>query len=181
MNRKLSTKQQLSHKVIIFWSMIGLLTLVFIITILTIFFRNSSPSSIDDLTNLREDHIFRQEGTYYVYVYSKIGITEEKAELDKASDLEELITNYMTYAKRNSQANRLYGMIVDSTAGNYGNHSCLFEGTAATTVLNKTQFDTLQINKADIPILLLIKDGRVTGAYLTEREIRQELELQMNP
>jgi len=132
--------------------------------------------NFDDLQNLRENQILEQEGSYYVYIYSKVGVTEEKAELEKAADLEELIITYMTYAKRNSQAKRIYGMIVDSTAGNYGNHSILFEGSEKTNVVNKTRFSDMSVNKNDVPILILIENGRVAKQYVTEKDIREELD-----
>ncbi|MCK9537078.1 MAG: hypothetical protein M0R05_05825 [Bacilli bacterium] len=177
MNKKLSSKKQLSHKVMIFWSMIGLLTLIFIVTVIVMFVKARSSRSIDDLINLHENEIFEQKESYYIYVYSKVGITDEKAELDKAADLEELIITYMTYAKRNSQAKRIYGMNVDS----YRNRSVLITGSQLTEVLYKTKFINLRINTDDVPILMKIEGGKVVKDYLTEKAIREELDSQMKP
>jgi hypothetical protein len=153
--------------------MIGFLTLVFITAIIILFINSRSARSFDDIRNLYEDEIFQKTGSYYVYVYSKI---DEKADLDKAEELEELIVTYMTYAKRNSDAQRIYGMNADS----YRNKSAVQEN-ATTSVVNKTRFADLVIGKEDIPILMLIENNRVKSVYKTEKEIREVLENAMNP
>lgn len=180
MNRNLVQKKKPSYKVVVFWSIIALLTLVFVGFVIFKFVETNSKVTIDDITNLRQQQIFEQEGTYYVYVYSKLGVTEEKYELEKAKELEQLITNYLNYAKKNKNANKLFGMIVDSGSGTYGNNSVLIEGDSLnTSTVNVSTFSNLRIHKKDLPILLKIKDGKVTTQYLKETEIRNELQLAM--
>ncbi len=170
MNKKLSAKKQISHKVVIFWSMISFVTLAFVVAIIIMFVNAQSTRSINDIRNLYEEEVFQQEGSYYVYVYSKIGITDEQA------DLEELIVTYMTYAKRHSNAKRIYGMNVDS----FRNKSAVFM-SGSTNVVGSARFSSLKINADDIPILMLIENGKVSKAYLTEKEIRDALDKDMNP
>ncbi len=170
MNKKLSAKKQISHKVVIFWSMISFVTLAFVVAIIIMFVNAQSTRSINDIRNLYEEEVFQQEGSYYVYVYSKIGITDEQA------DLEELIVTYMTYAKRHSNAKRIYGMNVDS----FRNNSAVFR-SGSTNVVGSARFSSLKINADDIPILMLIENGKVSKAYLTEKEIRDALDKDMNP
>lgn len=170
MNKKLSAKKQISHKVVIFWSMISFVTLAFVVAIIIMFVNAQSTRSINDIRNLYEEEVFQQEGSYYVYVYSKIGITDEQA------DLEELIVTYMTYAKRHSNARRIYGMNVDS----FRNKSAVFM-SGSTNVVGSARFSSLRINADDIPILMLIENGKVSKAYLTEKEIRDALDKDMNP
>jgi hypothetical protein len=170
MNKKLSAKKQISHKVVIFWSMISFVTLAFVVAIIIMFVNAQSTRSINDIRNLYEEEVFQQEGSYYVYVYSKIGITDEQA------DLEELIVTYMTYAKRHSNARRIYGMNVDS----FRNKSAVF-WSGSTNVVGSARFSGLRINADDIPILMLIENGKVSKAYLTEKEIRDALDKDMNP
>lgn len=170
MNKKLSAKKQISHKVVIFWSMISFVTLAFVVAIIIMFVNAQSTRSINDIRNLYEEEVFQQEGSYYVYVYSKIGITDEQA------DLEELIVTYMTYAKRHSNARRIYGMNVDS----FRNKSAVFM-SGSTNVVGSARFSGLRINADDIPILMLIENGKVSKAYLTEKEIRDALDKDMNP
>src|SRR5690606_21549407 len=107
MNRNLSTKNKLSYKVLGFWSIIALLTLIFIGFVIVKFIETRNIQTMDDLINLREQQIFEQKGTYYVYVYSKVGVTEDKNELEEAAELEETIINYLTYAKKNNEASKL--------------------------------------------------------------------------
>lgn|GEM_PF-638705 len=178
MNRPLATKKsQISLKMIMFWSTIALLTLAFLVFVVVKFVEaNQEVHQMDDLTNLTADQIFDRQGIYYIYAYSKVGVTEGLAELDKAADLEETILTYLTFVKRNSDANKMYGMIVES----YENASCLIEGDVNTSVLNKTTFSGLRIHKDDLPILMRIESGKVAAAFLTESDIREELQTAMN-
>jgi hypothetical protein len=179
MNRPLATKKsQTSLKMIMFWSTIALLTLAFMVFVVVKFVEaNQEVHQMDDLTNLTADQIFDREGTYYIYAYSKVGVTEGLAELDKAEDLEETILTYLTYVRRNSDANKMFGMIVES----YENASCLIDGDLVnTSVLNKTTFSGLKIHKEDLPILMRIESGKVAAAFLTESDIREELQTAMN-
>ncbi len=179
MNRPLATKKsQTSLKMIMFWSTIALLTLAFMVFVVVKFVEaNQEVHQMDDLTNLTADQIFDREGTYYIYAYSKVGVTEGLAELDKAGDLEETILTYLTFVRRNSDANKMFGMIVES----YENASCLIDGDGVyTSVLNKTTFSGLRIHKEDLPILMRIESGKVGAAFLTESDIREELQTAMN-
>jgi hypothetical protein len=102
-------------------------------------------------------------------------VTNDKYELEKAENLEEQILMYLSYVKRNSDANKMYGMIVDSSAGNYGNHSCLVSGDETTSVNGKSTFSSLRIHENDIPILLKITNNAVESSFLTETAILNEL------
>lgn len=168
-----------NYKITIFWAIIGLLSLIFIGIVVFRFIGSQTVNSMDDLTNLRDQQIFQQEGTYYVYVYSKVGVTEGKYELEKAKNLEETILTYLTYVKRTKDANRMYGMIVDSGSGSYGNNSCLIDENSTTSTTNVSSFSNLRISKGDIPILLKITDGKIVSQYLTESKIREELQKAM--
>lgn len=174
MNKVITKKNKPSYKVILFWSIISLLTLIFIAFVVVKFIDNQREvNKLDELNNLTGQQIFDKEGTYYVFVYSKVGVTESKLELDKLEDLEEAILNYLTYVKRNSDKNKMYGMIVDG----YENYSCLVEGSSLdTSVVGKTNFADLRIHKADLPILLKIQNGKVISAFLTESDIRKEIQ-----
>ncbi|HEY8396188.1 MAG TPA: hypothetical protein VIK96_05360 [Bacilli bacterium] len=177
MNRAISKKTKPSHRVIIFWSIIGLLTLTFIALVIVRFINSREATISDSLINLKEEQVLNQEGTYYVYVYSRVGVTEDKLELEKAKDLETLINNYITYVKKHSNANKIYGMVVDSGTGTYGNYSRLVFGSSASTdVQGASKFEDLWINAEDLPILLKIENKKVTEAFLTESDIREELE-----
>jgi len=182
MNRKVVKKNNLSYKVVIFWTIFALLSISFVGLVVNKFFESRPETSLESVRNLTENQIFEQEGTYYVYVYSIVGVTEDKYELDKAEDLEETILTYLTYVKRNPETNKMYGMIVDSGAGTYGNYSSLIDGEGLTTdVVGKSSFSGLKIHKNDLPILLKFENGKVKSAYLTESDIRKELQFAMNP
>jgi hypothetical protein len=180
MNRAISKKQKPSHRVVIFWSIIGLLTLIFIVLVIVQFFNTRESTLSDNLINLKEEQVLNQEGTYYVYVYSRIGVTESKLELEKASDLETLLNKYITYVKKHSNANKIYGMVVDSGTGTYGNYSRLVDGDdARTDVEGVSEFEKLLIHVDDLPILMKIENKRVVKAFTTESAIREELDRAM--
>lgn len=176
MNRSQTTSKKLNYKVLGFWGIIGLLTLIFVGFITIKFIQTKSQPTMNDMHNLSGQQIFNQDGTYYVFVYSKVGITEDKAELEKLEELEDAILNYLKFSKNNKTAPKLFGMIVDSGAGTYGNYSVLIEGSSSTTVINKFSFDSLRINKKDVPMLMRIRGGVVDGYYILENDIRAEFQ-----
>lgn len=172
----MSRKQKLSFRGLVFWSIIALLTLIFIVLVIVRFFSSRETTFSDNLINLKEEQVLNQEGSYYVYVYSRVGVTEHKLELEKAEDLELLINNYITYVKKHSNAKRIYGMVVDSTGagGSSGNRGRLVFNRD-TEVVGASKFDDLWINAEDLPILFVVEGKKVTRAFLTENEIREEL------
>ena len=180
MNRNLTTRNKLSYKVLGFWSVIALLTLVFIGFVIVKYVENRNIQTMNDISNLSEEAIFQQEGTYYVYVYSKVGIPQGENELERAEELEETIVSYLTYAKRNKDATKLYGMIVDSGSDTYGNYGSLVFGAQTTQTVNVTSFMNLKINSKDVPMLMKISGGRITNQYLKESDIREELQKASN-
>lgn len=180
MNRTISKKQKLSYRAFIFWSLIALLTLTFIVLVIVRFVGSREKTLSDNLINLRGEEVLSQEGTYYVYVYSRVGVTENKLELEKAADLEKLIDNYITYVKKHSNATKIYGMVIESSGtGNYGNYTRLVFGDATTDVVGATRFEDLWIHAEDLPIVMKIENKRVTKAFLAENEIREELDKAM--
>lgn len=177
MNRNQLMKNNISYKTYIFWSIMGLLTLLFIGFSTIKIVEKYSKQTMDDMVNLYEEQVLNQVGTYYVYVYSKVGITDSKYELEKAKELEETITNYLTYAKRNKNATKIYGMIVDDGSKNYGNYQVLVDGTSFTTMIEQvTSFSKIRIHKEDVPMLFKVTNGKIAKQYLKESEIREELQ-----
>ncbi len=176
MNRNIGTKAGLSYKVIGFWAAIALLTLIFIGLVIFKFVETRKIQTMNDIINLREDQIFEQGGTYYVYIYSKVGVTEGKEELERAQELEEAIITYLTYAKRNKESSKLYGMIVDSGSDTYGNYGALVRGSYITQTKNVTSFSDFKINETDIPMLIKVQGGKIVEQFLKETDIRKELQ-----
>lgn len=162
-----------------FWSIIGLLTMVFIGFVIFKFL-DSRKVSLEDYSLIGSD-ILKQEGTYYVYVYSRFGVAEnEEAEMDKKNELQELIDKYLEYTENNSNANKIYGMVVDSRIYGYAE---IFTDNKdyATNVKQKSKFEDLLINLNDIPLLMKIQNGTVKDAFITQNDIRRELDNAMHP
>jgi len=179
MNRAITRKNKVSYKVIIFWSIIGFLTLFFVGYVIYRFVEQLNVQTFEDINNLTGDQIFEQSGTYYVFVYSKKGIEGHDDILTKKAELEQTIENYLTYAKRNEGAYKLYGMNVDIGNDNYGNYGALVFGTQTTNVRNVTNFKQFKVHVDDLPLLVKISGGRVVEQYITVNEIKAELETTM--
>ena len=163
MNRAIINKNKPSYKVIMFWSIIGLLTLIFIGFIIYRFI-DSRKVSLEDY-NLIGSELLEQEGTYYIYVYSRFGVADDvEAERDKTDELLVLINTYLNYTEKHSNANKLYGMVVDS--GAYGNSDRLVKGDTQTSVIGKSKFDDLLIHKNDVPLLMKVVNGTVQSAFI---------------
>jgi hypothetical protein len=179
MNRTIISKKKPSYKVLMFWSIIGLLTLIFIGFVIFRFI-DSRKVSIEDYNLIGAD-ILEQEGTYYVYVYSRFGVANDKeAETSKKNELQELIEKYLKYTEKNSNASKIYGMVVDS--GIYGNAERLIDGDSLTTTLEgKSQFRDLLIHVDDVPLLMKIQNGTVKRAFITQNDISKELQSAMQP
>lgn len=178
MNRNLQTKNKPSYKVYSFWVIIAMLTIVFIGIVVVKFVEARNIQSMNDISNLSGEQIFQQEGTYYVYIYSKVGVTDEKYELERAEELEEAIVKYLTYAKRNKEAAKLYGMIVDSGSGGLGNYGRLVNGNS--NIINVSVFSDLKISRSEVPLLIKITNGRITANYKTNSNIQEELQKASN-
>lgn len=127
MNRKNSKKNnQLTPKAAIFWGSILLITLAFFIGIGIKWVQSSQViTSYKGMMQLEGEELFRQydktkDGvyTYYVFVYD----SDSEAECATAvEDLEEHICNYLTFVKKNKNAEGiipLYGLNLDRAANN---------------------------------------------------------------
>ncbi|NLD25775.1 MAG: hypothetical protein GX661_00260, partial [Acholeplasmataceae bacterium] len=84
------------------------------------------------------------------------------------------------YTENNSNANKIYGMVVDSRIYGYAE---IFTDNKdyATNVKQKSKFEDLLINLNDIPLLMKIQNGTVKDAFITQNDIRRELDNAMHP
>lgn len=178
MNRNIAAKNKPSYKVYGFWSIIVLLTLVFVAFVIVKFVSSRSDLDLDDLSNLTGQQVLEREGTYYVFIYSKVGITEDKTELERTEELRKTIENYLNRADKNKELPKLYGMIVENGYGD--NDLTLFTGEEGTQLEGKTNFRDFRINKADVPMLIKVSNKRVSAQYLKEIDIKRVLEPEPN-
>ena len=91
MNRAISKKQNLVIESLYFGRLSGCDFNIHYSCYRSIFNTRESTLS-DNLINLKEEQVLNQEGTYYVYVYSRVGVTESKWNWKKL-DLELYLTN----------------------------------------------------------------------------------------
>lgn len=171
MNRNIANKNKVSSGSVIFWSVMGILVLIFIGFVILKFVNSKGEKTLKDLVNIKEQQVFEQKGTYYVYVYSIQGVTDEKTELDVASELEETITNYLNFEKTNKDAPKLFGMLVDSSKGSYENYRTLIKGNSKTDIVGISNFNDLKINVKNVPMLFKVENGKIVAQYLTVSDI----------
>jgi hypothetical protein len=104
MNKKITTKKTVNYKNIIFWGVIGLITLAFIIAVIVRFIGSRTVNNYDSIDHLVGEEIFEQtEETYIVYLYSSDSQYEEAV-----GAMDEIIFNYVTFQKRNSDDADVY-------------------------------------------------------------------------
>src|SRR5690554_6880081 len=140
MNRNLATRNKPSYKVYGFWSIIVLLTLVFISFVIVKFVQSRSDLDMDDLSNLSYREVLSVEAKpYYVFIYSKFGVTEDESDLERIEELRPTIENYLNRVKNDKELPKLYGMIVEN---NYGvNDAILISGVDPSNLLNKVNVE----------------------------------------
>jgi len=173
MNRNISAKNKPSYKVYGFWSIIVLLTLVFVGFVVWQFIRSTSRLTIaEDMTNMKYEYILDQKGTYYVLVYSYKDINGENNEL-YTEELKETIEIYLNHAKENKEAPKLYGMNLDDIA----NRGSLKTGTSSTSNTGVTSYKNVKINEKDVPTIIKVTDGKVVKDYVLEIDILEELKV----
>ena len=164
-------KTSLNFKIITFWVGIIAVTAIF----LALFINNrvkvrvfDSMSDIDRAGLLLEgDEVTKQEGTYYVYIYS---LKESQHDLNKLQELEPAILNYFTFVSLECDETPIYGYCVDDFSLGYQYESVY--GYLQT--LNK------EINFRNAPLLIKVSNGSVSSVYTTQNKIESELQSAMN-
>jgi len=174
MNRNISAKNKPSYKVYGFWSIIVLLTVIFVGFVVWQFIKSTNRLTIaEDITNIKYEYILDQKGTYYVLVYSYKDITGEDNEL-YTEELKETIEIYLNHAKGNNEIPKLFGMNLDDIA----NRGSLKTGTSSTSNTGYTSYKSIKFNETDVPTIMKITDGKVIKDYVLEIDILEELKVE---
>ena len=170
MNKKITTKTTVNYKNIIFWGVIGLITLAFIIAVIVRFIGSRTVNNYDSIDHLVGEEIFEQtEETYIVYLYSSDSQYEEAV-----GAMDEIIFNYVTFQKRNSDDADVYKLYAVDLADPENAKAVVFE--SETNMLVGSQFSTLKVSDKSIPVLIVIKKGSVISYDITENDISDYLQ-----
>lgn len=170
MNEKFKKKKSLSPKVIVFWSFIGLITVV-LLTILIVKVVQEVPiNSYASVEKIKGYDMFsKDDDTYYVLFYD-FENKEENESFDKG------MFKYLEYTRNNKlkkDVYTLYGMDSDEFANKpcLGNNNNIDGATKFPNELEGSGPNVLSINKDDLPVLLIIKDGEVSDHKTGENDI----------
>lgn len=169
MNRQYN-KTQLNNKpkVIVFWSIIGVITITFVLSIVLMFINSREIKNYRDMDNLVRDSMFTQNETvYFVYVY---GSTDNDTE--KADYVNPTIFNYLNFVKHNSRKDgviKMYGLDIDY----FENRSALSNAHSAFGI---STFADFKVNRNELPILIVVDSGRVVDRRVKEQEIEETLQ-----
>ena len=141
MGNSFSKKNSMNYKAITFWTIVGLLTLSFIIYVVVKFTeRTLRPVENFDKVQVYGNDMYEiKEDKYFVYIY---GANNNKN--DKVNELEEHILNYLTFIKRNSKEEKainLYTFNVDAIS------NARYLSSDPSTLNSATSSSELNINK----------------------------------
>ena len=166
----MNKKRNLIFKVLTFWFGIIAITALFLAVFINNLVKVRVFDSISDIDRagllLEGDEVTKQEGTYYVYVYS---LKESQHDLSKLQELEPAILNYFTYVSLENDETPIYGYCVDDFNLGYQYDSA---------------FGYLQTLHKDItfrnaPLLIKVSNGSVSNVYTTQNKIESELQTAM--
>lgn len=169
MNRQYN-KKQLNNKpkVIVFWSMIGVITITFILSIVLMMVNSREISSYQEMDNVVRDGLFTQEEVmYFVYVYGSSNNATEKADYVNPT-----IFNYLNFVKLNSRKDgvmKMYGLDIDY----FENRSALSDAHSSFGISTFTEF---KVNRNELPIVLVVDSGRIVDRRVKEQEIEETLQ-----
>lgn len=166
-------------KLYTFWSIIGLLTIGFIVTIIIMIVQLKPIKSYDDIASnklsLVGQEVFEQEEDYYVYIYNS-NMDNNRMDGDKLEEVNPAIFNYFNFVKRYSKRNeitKIYGLDVNY----FGNRSVV---SNQNQINNVSRFSDLQVMENRMPILLRISQGTIVDWYSTANDIFRELQFAMD-
>lgn len=178
---KENTKEysRLNSKVIIFWSLILFITIVFAVLFVIRFSETRIFDSYEDINraklNLVVD-ISSEKGAedYYVYIYSakqdangKL-VDTSKTDIDKANEIFPTVLNYFNYVRRNEwqtavTINKIYGYNVKNNA-------------------KDSNLSTCGLEISQLPALVKVSgnNGTVVETFTSANQIQKELSEIMN-
>ncbi len=173
MNKKYQKPKQLSYKSIIFWSIIAVITIIFLIVMVVKFAQSRTVNSYSSLKQVSGEQVFSQkDDTYLVFVYNSYD--ENSATKD---EFDQLMFNYITFAKRYAKNNddvfAIYGLNVNKPE----NSRAIVSGdNVSESIRGINKFENLKISKNNVPLLLIIKDGAVSDYKATNSDIGDYLQ-----
>lgn len=170
-NLKNNKKNKISAKTYVFWGAVMTAVLVLIIFFIVSAVQRKDIRSFESLDYVEREGIFnQQESEYYVLFYDYAG--EKHME-----EFDNVVLKYMQYVRNNKKATKLYGADLDD----YSNKLLIYDGDAnienTTTYPGNTFVDpfdssVLRFSNDDTPLLVVVKDKKITKYYSGETDIK---------
>lgn len=173
MNKKYGQPKQNNYKSILFWGIIGLITLAFIIAVIVKFVQSRTVDSYDSLSQLEGEELFEaSEGKYIVFVYNS-----EKEEAATNNEFDQTVFNYITFAKRNSSNENVLAIFGFDVTKPENNKVVISDnGGKIEKVINVEEIKDLLIKEGNVPALLVIKDNKITDYKDSDNAISDYLQ-----
>ncbi len=162
------------NKVLIFWGLILLITLLFAVLFIIRIFDTRLFESYDDINDAKLNlvvDISTEEGEYFVYVYSakkddngKL-VDTASSDVSKAADVLPTVLNYFNYVRRNQ---RQYGD-EEGFCKIYGYN---VKNNASDKVISS---DVLDVKLSQLPVLVKVSGGGITNKYVSANDIEKAL------
>lgn len=170
MNNKFKKKKSVSKKSIIFYSFMGVVVLTLLAILVVKLAQTRDVNSYDRLEMITGPDLFNiEEDEYFVLVYNFNGEKEYET-------FDNSVFKYLTFERDNRKATSIYGMDIDENQ----NKPCIVGETDTQSVSSATQFPNrnntgasgvLYIRETNLPMLLVITDGKVSAYKTGETEI----------
>jgi len=171
MAKEVSNKSSVNYKVVLFWTLIITVTILFAFLFAMRIHDTKIFDSYQDIKsgrlNLTYD-ISSEEGDYYVYIYqakeNSAGklVDSSKTDIIKANEVLPTVFNYFNYVRRNERSSdgvtgfyRIYGYNVKNSKDK---------------VLQE-----LGLELSQLPVLVKVNDGEVSSPILKANDIQKEL------
>lgn len=159
-------KKTVNSRVILFWSLFGLITVAFAIVLAFRLVDSVKYDDYDDINkhslNINVASIFSPEakGEYYVFVYkaydSYVNITSDT----KSDELKPLILSYYNFVKQNKRKNvvPIYSLNIDSVQNQ---NSLTTTENTSTSCNDATKF---RVNERDLPLVIKCENGAIESS-----------------
>ncbi len=162
------------NKVLIFWGLILLITLLFAVLFIIRILDTRLYESYDDINDAKLNlvvDIATEEGDYFVYVYSakkddngKL-VDTASSDVSKAADILPTVLNYFNYVRRNQRQHgneegfcKIYGYNVKNNSSD-----------------NVISADVLDVKLSQLPVLVKVSSGGITNKYVSANDIEKAL------
>lgn len=164
---KFSNEKNNNPMIITFWSMIGLVTIIFLVMLIFVM-PSRQIKSLSKITHLKMNEVFTQgEEAYYVYIYDSSNLEE----FGKNHNLKPIIINYANFAKSNANKKGVYKIYRFDV--NYPSNQKVKSSKHSPYGVNN--FDDFTVDVTDLPILITIEGNKIQDRKTKELDIEKEL------